>query len=357
MQRNSTASMHLQRLKPVGRCSHMATLQPMPLHHMDDEQLDLATPPLPINPPPKLLANGIIYGFRTRHLSCIEENDADSLAGSSIPHAYDMMQQADETFQKLNANAEQSCEEEDEEGQSGSEDGDGDADADDTIAMIDESRLCDADYLDELVADEQQQQQEESSDLVDSGNVEEDYWQHSFNRNDIMMTSVYGTLNGSMASENSSTAPPAYSEMGTPKKEREQPEPVYATPEKRRASNRSFDSTCASLTSSIYGGSMNSSLDLKYSSLVVSVGGGGGGGDSGGISATSTLRGTSVPPMDISMMSSDGVSALDWSSASVSYGLLDTDDANPEEELNEEASAKCLSAAESDVGYGKDFYT
>ncbi|SPP76633.1 protein TANC1 isoform X2 [Drosophila guanche] len=326
----------------------MATLQQLPLHHMDEEQIDLPTPPLPINPPTKLLANGIIYGFRTRHLSCIEENDSDSLAGSSIPHAYDMMQQADETFQKLNATAGQSCEEEDEgEGQSGSEDEE--ANLDDTIAMIDESRLCDADYLDELVADEQQQQQlEESSDLVDSGNVEEDYWQHSFNRNDIMMTSVYGTLNGSIASEISSTAPPpAYTEMSTPKKEREQPEPVYATPEKRRASNRSFDSTCASLTSSIYGGSMNSSLDLKYSSLVVSASGGG---DSGGISATSTLRGTSVPPMDISMMSSDGVSALDWSSVSASCGVLDTDyAAHPEEELDEEASAKCLSAAETDL--------
>uniref|UniRef100_A0A6P4E397 Protein TANC2 isoform X3 n=1 Tax=Drosophila rhopaloa TaxID=1041015 RepID=A0A6P4E397_DRORH len=310
----------------------MPTLQHLVLP-MDGNQEELQTPPLPINPPPKVMANGIVYGFRTRHLSCIEENDSDSLHGSSIPHAYDMMQQADETFQKLNANEEQD--------ESGSEE-EGLEDLDDTIAMIDESRLLEADYLDELVADEQLQEQEdeeESSDLVDSGNVEEDFWQPSFNRNDIMMTSVYGALNGSLTSEVSSNAPPGYSECTTPKKEMD---PVYATPEKRRASNRSFDSTCASLTSSLYGGSMNSSLDLKYSSL--------GGGDSGGggISGTSTLRGTSVPPMDISMMSSDGVSALDWGSASVSC-VLDSGEGNPAEELNEEMAAKCLSAAESDL--------
>ncbi|XP_039149909.1 protein TANC2 isoform X2 [Drosophila simulans] len=311
----------------------MPSLQQIALA-MEGDQSELQTPPLPINPPPKVMANGIVYGFRTRHLSCIEENDSDSLHGSSIPHAYDMMQQADETFQKLNANEEQD--------ESGSEDG-GLENMDDTIAMIDESRLLEADYLDELVAEEQLQEQdddeEESSDLVDSGNVEEDFWQPSFNRNDIMMTSVYGALNGSLTSEVSSTATPGYSECATPRKEAE---PVYATPEKRRASNRSFDSTCASLTSSLYGGSMNSSLDLKYSSL--------GGGDlvSGGISGTSTLRGTSVPPMDLSMMSSDGVSALDWGSASVSC-VLDSGDGNPAEELNEEMAAKCLSAAESDL--------
>ncbi|KAH8264924.1 hypothetical protein KR038_008016 [Drosophila bunnanda] len=309
----------------------MATLQQLQLP-MDGELAELQTPPLPINPPPKVMANGIVYGFRTRHLSCIEENDSDSLHGSSIPHAYDMMQQADETFQKLNANEEVD--------ESGSEE-DGLENLDDTIAMIDESRLLEADYLDELVAEEQLQQQQEegSSDLVDSGNVEEDFWQPSFNRNDIMMTSVYGTLNGSMTSEVSSTAPPGYFECATPKKEAE---PVYATPEKRRASNRSFDSTCASITSSMYGGSMSSSLDLKYSSL------GGGDSGSGGISGTSTLRGTSVPPMDISMMSSDGVSALDWGSASVSC-VLDSGDGSPAEELNEEMAAKCLIAAESDL--------
>ncbi|XP_017121631.1 protein TANC2 isoform X2 [Drosophila elegans] len=311
----------------------MSTLQHFVLP-MDGSQEELQTPPLPINPPPKVLANGVVYGFRTRHLSCIEENDSDSLHGSSIPHAYDMMQQADETFQKLNANEEQ-----DEESESGEE---GLENLDDTIAMIDESRLLEADYLDELVAEEQvheQEDEEESSDLVDSGNVDEDFWQPSFNRNDIMMTSVYGALNSSLTSEMSSTAPPGYSECTTPKKETE---PVYATPEKRRASNRSFDSTCASLTSSLYGGSMNSSLDLKYASL------GGGDSGSGGISGTSTLRGTSVPPMDISMMSSDGVSALDWGSASVSC-VLDSGDGNPAEELNEEMAAKCLSAAESDL--------
>jgi len=243
-----------------------------------------------------------------------------------------MMQQADETFQKLNANEEQD--------ESGSEE-EGMENLDDTIAMIDESRLLEADYLDELVAEEQLQEQdeeEESSDLVDSGNVEEDFWQPSFNRNDIMMTSVYGTLNSSLTSEvSSNSALPGYSECVTPRKEAE---PVYATPEKRRASNRSFDSTCASLTSSLYGGSMNSSLDLKYSSL------GGGDSTSGGISGTSTLRGTSVPPMDISMMSSDGVSALDWGSASVSC-VLDSGEGNPAEEITEEMAAKCLSAAES----------
>lgn len=304
----------------------MANMQQMQLP-LDADQTELQTPPLPINPPPKVMASGIVYGFRTRHLSCIEENDSDSLHGSSIPHAYDLMQQADETFQKLNTNKE---EEDDVDGESGSED---EGNLDDTIAMIDESRLYEADYLDELVAEEQLEL-EESSELADSGNVEEDFWQPSFNRNDPMMTSVYGTLNP----ETSSNAPPAYAECATPRKE---PEPVYATPEKRRASNRSFDSTCASMTSSLYGGSMNSSLDLKYASLNGDLGG------SGGISGTSTLRGNSVPPMDISMMSScDGVSALDWGSASVNC-VLDTGDGNPAEELTEEMAAKCLSAAES----------
>ncbi|XP_044570823.1 protein TANC2 isoform X5 [Drosophila ananassae] len=306
----------------------MANMQQMQLP-LDADQTELQTPPLPINPPPKVMASGIVYGFRTRHLSCIEENDSDSLHGSSIPHAYDLMQQADETFQKLNTNKE---EEDDVDGESGSED---EGNLDDTIAMIDESRLYEADYLDELVAEEQLEL-EESSELADSGNVEEDFWQPSFNRNDPMMTSVYGTLNP----ETSSNAPPAYAECATPRKE---PEPVYATPEKRRASNRSFDSTCASMTSSLYGGSMNSSLDLKYASLNGDLGG------SGGISGTSTLRGNSVPPMDISMMSScDGVSALDWGSASVNC-VLDTGDGNPAEELTEEMAAKCLSAAESDL--------
>ncbi|XP_017100390.2 protein TANC2 isoform X2 [Drosophila bipectinata] len=308
----------------------MANMQQMQLP-LDGDLTDLQTPPLPINPPPKVMASGIVYGFRTRHLSCIEENDSDSLHGSSIPHAYDLMQQADETFQKLNTNKE---EEDDVDGESGSED---EGNLDDTIAMIDESRLYEADYLDELVAEEQLEEHlEESSELADSGNVEEDFWQPSFNRNDIMMTSVYGTLNP----ETSSNAPPAYAECATPRKEAE---PVYATPEKRRASNRSFDSTCASMTSSLYGGSMNSSLDLKYASLNGDLGGG------GGISGTSTLRGNSVPPMDISMMSScDGVSALDWGSASVNC-VLDSGDGNPAEELTEEMAAKCLSAAESDL--------
>ncbi|KAH8373403.1 hypothetical protein KR009_005961, partial [Drosophila setifemur] len=301
-----------------------ATMQQITFPMDGDGEAELQTPPLPISAPPKVMASGIVYGFRTRHLSCIEENDSDSLHGSSVPHAFDIMQQADEAFQMLNTNEEQD--------ESGSEDGEN---LDDTIAMIDESRLFESDYLDELVAEEHKEEHlEESSDLVDSGNVEEDFWQPSFNRNDIMMTSVYGTLNP----ETSSNTPPAYAECAAPRKETE---PVYATPEKRRASNRSFDSTCASLTSSLYGGSMNSSLDLKYASL-------GGDSGSGGISGTSTLRGTSVPPMDISMMSSDGVSALDWGSASVSC-VLDSGDGNPAEELNEEMAAKCLIAAESDL--------
>ncbi|XP_064545202.1 protein TANC2 isoform X2 [Drosophila montana] len=307
----------------------MATMQ---LQSMDVEQLELETPPLPIQPPPNINASGIVYGFRTRHLSCIEENDSDSLHGSSIPRAYDLMQQADETFQKLSAGHGYAAEEEeDEEGEDEeAEEETDDDDALDTIAMIDESRLCDADYLDELIAVEQTQ-----TELADSGNVEEeDFWQPNFNRNDIMMTSCYGTLNSSFGSDMSAVAT-------TPKKA---PEPLYATPEKRRENNRSFDSTCASQTSSIYGGSMNSSLDLKYMMSVSLCAAGA----NGGINGTSTLRGASVPPMDLSLMSSDGVSALDWSSASVTC-VLDTGDGNPAEELDEQTAAKCISAAESDL--------
>lgn len=311
---------------------------------MQLQSLELETPPLPIQPP----ANGIVYGFRTRHLSCIEENDSDSQHGSSMPRgAYDLMQQADETFRKLSLAVERQLQSEDDED---TEDDDEHDDIDghdhelDTIPMIDESRLCDADYLDELIAAEPA--------LADSGNVEdaeEEQWQPSFNRNDIMMTSCYGTLNSSFGSDQQQL-------LSTPKKAPEK-EPLYATPEKRRENNRSFDSTCTSQTSSIYGGSMNSSLDLKYM-MSVSLGGVGGGAGglgagfnagnlgNGGISATSTLRGASVPPLDLSLMSSDGVSALDWGSASVTC-VLDTGEGNPAEELNEEMAAKCLSAAES----------
>lgn len=326
---------------------------------MQLQSLELETPPLPIQPPPP--ANGIVYGFRTRHLSCIEENDSDSQHGSSMPRgAYDLMQQADETFRKLSL-AVEAADEDDDDGDDDNDDDDEHDDIDghdelDTIPMIDESRLCDADYLDELIATE--------STLADSGNVEEaeEMWQPSFNRNDIMMTSCYGTLNSSFGSDmtTASMAAPAYGEqlLATPRKAPEK-EPLYATPEKRRENNRSFDSTCASQTSSIYGGSMNSSLDLKYM-MSVSLGGAGGGGGTGGvggafnagnlgnggISATSTLRGASVPPLDLSLMSSDGISALDWGSASVTC-VLDKGEGNPAEELNEEMAAKCLSAAES----------
>jgi len=306
----------------------MATMQ---LQSLDVDQFEMsmttATPPLPIQPPPN---NGIVYGFRTRHLSCIEENDSDSLHGSSVPRgAYEAMQQADETFKKLNAELESENEDDDDDDDDGGDDED---EQPDTMPMIDESRLGDADYLDELVAVEQRQQ------------PEEEFWQPSFNRNDIMMTSCYGTLNSS------------FGEPVTPRKAQTQAlEPLYATPEKRREINRSFDSTCNSQTSSIYGGSMNSSLDLKCMMSVslgaanAGLGGGGGGcGNSigGGISATSTIRGASVPPMDLSLISSDGVSALDWSSASVTC-VLDSGDGNPAEELNGEMAAKCLSAAES----------
>ncbi|ALC44312.1 Cht9 [Drosophila busckii] len=279
----------------------MATIQ---LQTLELEELE--TPPLPIQPPPNINASGTVYGFRTRLLSCIEENDTDSVYGSSMPRAYELMQQADETFQKLNVEEEQQDELSDEELEA------------DNIAMIDESRLYEVDYLDELVAEEQQS----TTELVDSGNVEEeDCWQPSFNRNDIMNTSCYGTLNNSFGSE-----------ALTPKKA---PEPIYATPEKRRESNRSFDSTCtASQSSSIYGGSMNSSLDHMMS---VSAS-----------AATSTLRGNSVPPMDLSLVSADAISALYWSPDSVTC-VLDNGDANAAEELNEEMAAKCLSAAESDL--------
>ncbi|KAH8370818.1 hypothetical protein KR093_005100 [Drosophila rubida] len=287
-----------------------------------DESRALPTPPLPMQPPPN---NGIVYGFRTRHLSCIEENDSDSLHGSSVPRgAYDLMQQADETFKKLSAEQRRDCdddEQDDAEDDDNVDDDDDDVDDDEedddedeqleSMAMIDESRLGDADYLDELVAVEQPP-----------------FWPSNFNRNDIMMTSCYGTLNSSFGSELSASV------QATPKKAAE---PLYATPEKRRECNRSFDSTCNSQTSSIYGGSMNSSLDLKYLMSVSASGG-----------ATSTLRGASVPPLDLSLVSSDGVSALDWSEASVAC-VLDNGGGNPGEELNEQMAAKCLSAAQSDL--------
>lgn len=291
---------------------------------------------------------GIIYGFRTRHLSCIEENDSDSLHSSSLPKpAFEMIKDVDEKFKKLVAEDPNS---------SITSWPDQGEDEVDHIAMIDESRAFDMDYLDELSASQmvanksQEDEEDEEEDEQYEGNICEALWQSTVSEPvhrsnfiggrppgimpDIMTTSCYGALNTSFGSETS--GPPAYmDQQSTPRKPKKttnyagKQEPIYATPDKRRECNRSFDSSCPSQSSSLYGGSMTSSLDLRCMSA------------SGvyGANNVNAMRTNGVNPMEISGISVDG-SKSDWNSSGGAGVISPTDD------ISEEMTVKCLSAAE-----------
>lgn len=236
---------------------------------------------------------------------------------------------------------------------------------DDGIAMIDETRLYDLEYFDELSVSKTEAA-EASLDMSYTSQNSEEYWQsttsepvhlvqrsHIYQQPDIMTISCYGTLNTSFDSE--SSGPPVHMSTSTPTKHNltkmsaEKVEALYATPEKRREHNRSFDSQ----NSSIYGG-------------VVGVGGsagacGGGGGVlnsldqsicsvgglpnesvysfsmTSGVSVNEMLQQMSLP-MELAVMNLSG---------GVGVGVGNGDDKdNPAEELSEEMAAKCLNAAQ-----------
>lgn len=280
---------------------------------------------------------GIIYGFRTRHLSCIEENDSDSLHSSSVPKpAFEMIQDVDEKFKKLVS---------EEVNTSLTSWPDNGEDEVDHMVMIDESRMYDMDYLDELSVSQVVTRDLEEEEQF-GVNVSEVLWQSTVsepahrsrfsggrsNIPDIMTTSCYGALNSSFGSEMS--GPPAYTEQTTPPKQRarNKPEPIYATPEKRRECNRSFDSSCPSQSSSLCCDSMNSSLDLKCMSAS------GYGANNFGLTRYSANN-----PLDISSISMDN-SKSDWNSTGDSgavFGVI-----SPAEDVSDETAMQCITAAE-----------
>ncbi|XP_073839218.1 zinc-RING finger and ankyrin repeat domain-containing protein rolling pebbles isoform X1 [Musca autumnalis] len=319
-------------------------------------------------------STGIIYGFRTRHLSCIEENDSDSLHSSSIPKpAFEMIKDVDEKFKKLvHENPDNSF--------SSWTAPDQGEDEVDHIAMIDESRVFDLDYLDELsasqvVANKSQEEDDEEVDQDDQDeeeeeeefgvNVSEALWQSTVSEPvhrtgfignrppgimpDIMTTSCYGALNTSFGSEMS--GPPAYMETqstprkkpksttGTPTKQ----EPIYATPDKRRECNRSFDSSCPSQSSSVYGGSMNSSLDMRcMSASGIYVG------NQQLIMPRQGHQHNGQNPMEMSGISLDG-SKSEWNNSGGAIGENSCGVISPTEDMSEEMQVKCLNAAENDL--------
>lgn len=166
-------------------------------------------------------------GFRTRLLSCIEENDTDS--HKSLP--YDFMVEADETFKELIEDQQPT----------------NDWEVDD-IATLNESEIYKIESMEAInQCDFTGQQQQEV------------YWQTP-NKviPSIMTASCYGVLPGVLHTNTD------FAE----KKE----EPIYAVPDKRGRHldfNASFDSSaCQSQASSIYGGeqpfsSMTSSIDFN----------------------------------------------------------------------------------------------
>ncbi|KAM7355053.1 zinc-RING finger and ankyrin repeat domain-containing protein rolling pebbles isoform 2-T2 [Cochliomyia hominivorax] len=283
---------------------------------------------------------GIIYGFRTRHLSCIEENDSDSLHSSSVPKpAFEMIQDVDEKFKKLVS------EEVNTSITSWPEAGEDEVDH---MVMIDESRMYDMDYLDELSAsqvvskdiEEEEQFGVNVSEVLWQSTVSEPAHRTRFNGGrpnipDIMTTSCYGALNTSFGSEMS--GPPAYAEQSTPVKQRSQnkAEPIYATPDKRRECNRSFDSSCPSQSSSLYGDSMTSSLDLKCMSA------------SGyGANNFGLTRNANNNPMEVSSISMDN-SKSEWNSTGDSGAVFGV--VSPTEDMSDETAVQCITAAENDL--------
>ncbi|XP_065360918.1 protein TANC2 isoform X2 [Calliphora vicina] len=321
-------------------------------HIYNELQYPLQQPPQPSNTPAINIqtnnnnnatsnpTTGIIYGFRTRHLSCIEENDSDSLHSSSVPKpAFEMIQDVDEKFKKLVS---------EDVNTSITSWQDAGEDEVDHMAMIDESRMYDMEYLDELSAsqvvpkdiEEEEQFGVNVSDVLWQSTVSEPAHRSRFNGGrpnipDIMTTSCYGALNSSFGSEMS--GPPAYVEQSTPTKQRSQnkPEPVYATPDKRRECNRSFDSSCPSQSSSMYGGSMTSSLDLKCMSA------------SGyGANNFGLTRNSNNNPMEISSISMDN-SKSEWNSTGDSGAVLGV--ISPTEDMSDETAMQCITAAENDL--------
>lgn len=283
------------------------------------QQSSTATAPLPIQQANIHASNGIIYGFRTRHLSCIEEGDSDSLHSSSIPKPYDMMKDADETFKKIindEKNHHAALKTWNETGEN----------QEDDIFMIDESQMNDEQYMQQLSEAQAEQC------WLDAAHTAPPLPQGM--PPDIMTTSCYGALNNSFGSETS--GPPGYMETSTPIKMKllsdaeKRCEAIYATPDKRREANRSFDSSCASQASSIYGGleqaySMTTSLDLKCMSG----------------STFGTLR----SGMDLSITSNEGVSKMEWP-INANGTLVNGTIINAVDDLNEEIASKCISAAE-----------
>lgn len=296
---------------------------------------------------------GVMYGFRTRHLSCIEENDSDSLHSSSIPkQAFEMIQDVDEKFKKLVS---------EEVNTSTSSWLDTGEDEVDHIIMIDESRIYDTDYFDELSASQFSSKDVETDEQF-GVNVSEELWQSTvsepvyrcrFNGDrqnipDIMTTSCYGALNSSFGSE--VCGPPAYLEQSTPTKTQSQhkPEPIYATPEKRRDCNRSFDSSCPSQSSSLFGGSMTSSFDLKCMS------------PSNNIAPTNSLpRSSATNPMESSYISMDNSKSLSLPRSSGTNTMETMNNSNSvwcstgennmafgHEDMTDELAVKCITAAE-----------
>lgn len=155
-------------------------------------------------------------GFRTRLLSCIEENDSDSHKSLS----YDFMIAADDAFKELiddNQN-------------------DNEWDADD-IPTLNESEIYKIESMEAI------------NNCGLTGQLSTVYWQTPTKTiPSIMTASCYGVLPGVLHSNET--------------------EPIYAVPDKR-GKNLDFDSSaCQSQASSIYGGeqpysSMTSSLDFN----------------------------------------------------------------------------------------------
>lgn len=187
-------------------------------------------------------------GFRTRLLSCIEENDTDS--HKSLP--YDFMIEADESFKELIDDNEETNEWEG-----------------DDIATLNESEIYKIESMEAI------------NHCGFSGQPQEVYWQTPTKAiPSIMTASCYGILPGVLHHN-------GYVEE---KKE----EPIYAVPDKRGRSldfNTSFDSSaCQSQASSIYGG------EQPYSSMTSSL-------DFNGRNVSS--------PMEMSIISNDG-QKLNW---------------------------------------------
>lgn len=167
-------------------------------------------------------------GFRTRLLSCIDENDSDS--HKSLP--YDFMIEADGAFKELI------------DGNQHTSEWDGD-----DIATLDESEIYKIESMEAI------------NNCGCTGQPQEVYWQTPTKAlPSIMTASCYGILPGVLH----------HNESFEEKKE----EPIYAVPDKRGGGrnidlNTSFDSSaCQSQASSIYGGeqpfsSLTSSLDFN----------------------------------------------------------------------------------------------